>query len=101
MLLYNVIVAALLAYSGAAFGLAGFARWPADAVHTLLAHGCGASWGNATGASRTALRRRKVIDSEHRSPARNSWNLGKGNKAANPPRLGRSHPFRCSSLRAA
>lgn len=40
MLLYNLIVAALLAYSGAVLGLAGFGLWPAVVAHSLLAIGC-------------------------------------------------------------
>ena len=40
MLLYNVAVAALLAYAGLGSGLAGVALWPVVVVHVALAVWC-------------------------------------------------------------
>ena len=40
MLVYNVVVAAVLAYAGAVLGLTGIGLWPAAGVHTALAVWC-------------------------------------------------------------
>ena len=40
MLVYNVVVAAVLAYAGAMLGLTGIGLWPAAGVHTALAVWC-------------------------------------------------------------
>jgi Kef-type K+ transport system membrane component KefB len=40
MLLYNILVAALLAYAGAKLEMAGVALWPAVGLHTALAVWC-------------------------------------------------------------
>jgi len=42
MLLYNVAVAAILAFAGLGFGLRGIALWPAVVLHTVMAVWCGA-----------------------------------------------------------
>jgi hypothetical protein len=43
MLLYNVAVAAILAFAGLGFGLHGIALWPAVVLHTIMAVWCSAS----------------------------------------------------------
>jgi hypothetical protein len=42
MLLYNVAVAAILAFAGLGFGLHGIALWPAVVLHTMMAVWCSA-----------------------------------------------------------
>ena len=42
MLLYNVAVAAILAFAGLGFGLHGIALWPAVVLHTIMAVWCSA-----------------------------------------------------------
>jgi len=42
MLLYNVAVAAILAFAGLGFGLRGIALWPAVVLHTMMAVWCSA-----------------------------------------------------------
>ena len=42
MLVYNVAVAAFLAYSGTGLGLGGVALWPAVIVHAAMAIWCAA-----------------------------------------------------------
>jgi hypothetical protein len=42
MLLYNVAVAAILAFAGLGFGLRGIALWPAVVLHAVMAVWCGA-----------------------------------------------------------
>ena len=42
MLLYNVAVAAILAFAGLGFGLRGIALWPAVVLHTIMAVWCSA-----------------------------------------------------------
>ena len=43
MLVYNVVVAAVLAYAGSVLGLTGVGLWPAAGTHTALAVWCAAS----------------------------------------------------------
>lgn len=43
MLVYNVVVAAVLAYAGVMLDLAGIGLWPAAGTHTVLAVWCVAS----------------------------------------------------------
>ena len=47
MLLYNVAVAAILAFAGLGFGLRGIALWPAVVLHTVMAVWCARACGAA------------------------------------------------------